>query len=339
MVSEQNKPVVLSGIQPSGSLGLGNYLGALKNWVAMQDDYDCIYLIVDLHALTVEQVPAELRKRCLSYVAQYVACGIDPDKSLIAIQSHVPQHAELAWALSTLTYMGELNRMTQFKEKSDKQQSNNNTGLYTYPVLMAADILLYQANAVPVGEDQRQHLELTRDLAVRFNNKYSETFVVPEAFIPKVGARIMSLQSPENKMSKSDVNPNNYVSLLDPPDVIRRKIKRAVTDSGSEIIYDAQRPGLANLLTIHSVLTGQTMDQLRAQYEGKQYGYFKEQLGELVVESLNPFQTRYDQIMGDKAYLESILLKGAEQARYRAQRTLSKVYRKLGLVAPPRPKA
>lgn len=336
-MSEVKKPVVLSGIQPSGSLGLGNYIGALKNWVSMQDEYDCIYLIVDLHALTVDQVPAELRKRCLSYVAQYVACGIDPEKSVIAIQSHVPQHAELAWALGTLAYMGELNRMTQFKEKSERHQANINTGLFTYPVLMAADILLYQADAVPVGEDQRQHLELTRDLAVRFNNRYSETFVVPEAFIPKAGARIMSLQAPENKMSKSDANPNNYISLLDSPDVIRKKLKRAVTDSGTDIVYDLERPGLANLLTIHSVLSGQSTEQLEEHFAGKLYSDLKTELGELVVESLRPFHGRYEEVMGDKAYLESILRAGSEEAQRRARKTVSKVYRKLGLVPPPRP--
>lgn len=338
-MSEENKPVVLSGIQPSGSLGLGNYLGALKNWVSMQDDHDCIYLIVDLHALTVDQVPAELRKRCLSYVAQYIACGIDPAKSTIAIQSHVPQHAELAWVLNTFTYMGELNRMTQFKEKSSKHQANINAGLFTYPILMAADILLYQADAVPVGEDQRQHLELARDVAARFNNKYSPTFVVPEAFIPKVGARIMSLQDPDKKMSKSDENPNNFISLLDSPDVIRKKIMRAVTDSGTEIIYDPQRAGLANLLSIHSVLSGQSMQEIEAHYQGKMYSDLKRELGEMVVESLKPVQQRYTDIMNDKAYLESVLLDGAMGAQRRARKTLSKVYKKVGLVPPPRPKS
>jgi len=338
-VSEEKKPVVLSGIQPSGSLGLGNYLGALKNWVSMQDEYDCIYLIVDLHALTIEQVPAELRKRCLSYVAQYIACGIDPKKSTIAIQSHVPQHAELAWVLNTFTYMGELNRMTQFKDKSAKHQANINTGLFTYPVLMAADILLYQADAVPVGEDQRQHLELTRDVASRFNNKFSPTFVVPEAFIPKVGARIMSLQAPDKKMSKSDENPNNYISLLDSPDVIRKKIMRAVTDSGTEIVYDPERAGLANLMTIHSVLSGQSMEEIQSHYQGKMYSDLKKDLGEMIVESLKPFQERYNEVMGDKAYLESVLLEGAQSAQYRARKTLSKVYKKVGLVPLPRPKS
>ncbi len=335
-MSENKRPIVLSGIQPSGSLGLGNYLGALKNWVSMQSEYDCIYLIVDLHALTVDQVPAELRKRCLSYVAQYIACGIDPAKSTIAIQSHVPQHAELAWALNTFTYMGELNRMTQFKEKSAKHQANINAGLFTYPILMAADILLYQADAVPVGEDQRQHLELARDVAARFNNKYSPTFVVPEAFIPKVGARIMSLQAPDKKMSKSDENPNNYISLLDSSDVIRKKIMRAVTDSGTEIVYDKERPGLANLLTIHSVLSDKSMEELQEHYAGKMYSDLKKDLGEMVAESLKPVQKRYTEIMEDKAYLDSVLVEGALGAQRRARKTLSKVYKKMGLVAPPR---
>ena len=335
-MSENKRPIVLSGIQPSGSLGLGNYLGALKNWVSMQSEYDCIYLIVDLHALTVNQVPAELRKRCLSYVAQYIACGIDPAKSTIAIQSHVPQHAELAWALNTFTYMGELNRMTQFKEKSAKHQANINAGLFTYPILMAADILLYQADAVPVGEDQRQHLELARDVAARFNNKYSPTFVVPEAFIPKVGARIMSLQAPDKKMSKSDENPNNYISLLDSSDVIRKKIMRAVTDSGTEIVYDKERPGLANLLTIHSVLSDKSMEELQEHYAGKMYSDLKKDLGEMVAESLKPVQKRYTEIMEDKAYLDSVLVEGALGAQRRARKTLSKVYKKMGLVAPPR---
>ncbi len=330
------RPVVLSGIQPTGSLNIGTYLGALKNWVALQDEYDSIFLIVDLHALTVSQTPADLRRRCLDYVAQYVACGIDTEKSTIAIQSHIPQHAELGWVLNTMTYMGELNRMTQFKDKSKKHEANLNAGLFSYPVLMAADILLYQANLVPVGNDQKQHLELTRDLAQRFNQRYSDTFVVPEGFIPKVGARIMSLQEPTSKMSKSDENPNAMLGLLDAPDVIRKKLKRAVTDSGSEIRYDETRPGLANLLTIYSVLADQDMPTVEAHFEGKMYSVLKEELGELAVENLRPIRERYEEIMGDKTYLEGILAKGAESAQKRARKTLSKVYRKVGLVARPR---
>lgn len=331
------KPVILSGIQPSGHLALGNYVGALKNWVALQGQYDCIFLVVDLHALTVRQVPAELRNRCLSFVAQYIACGIDPEQSTIVIQSHVPEHAELAWVLNTITYMGELSRMTQFKDKSARHEENVNAGLFTYPVLMAADILLYQANLVPVGADQKQHLELTRDLAHRFNQRYSDTFVMPEPYIPKVGARIMSLQDPETKMSKSDENPDNYIAVLDPPDVIRRKIKRAVTDSGTEIRYDESRPGIANLLTIHAALTGKPMPEVEAHFAGKGYGDLKGELCEVVVATLEPVQKEYQRIMADKGYLEQVLARGAERARGRARKTLSKVYRKVGLVpaAPP----
>jgi tryptophanyl-tRNA synthetase len=329
---QQKKPVVLSGIQPSGSLGLGNYLGAMTQWVKMQDDYECIYLVVDLHALTVAQKPAELRKRCLSYVAQYVACGIDPNKSLIVIQSHVPQHAELAWVLNTMTYMGELNRMTQFKDKSDQHKGNVNVGLYTYPALMAADILLYQANAVPVGDDQRQHLELARDVAARFNNRYSPTFVVPEPFIPKQGARIMSLQDPARKMSKSDDNPNNYISLLDSPEVIRKKISRAVTDSQSDIVYDPKRPGLANLLTIFSLLSNQDMTSIEKHFQSKGYADLKGELATMLVDNLSPVQARYAELMNDVGELEEIMERGAREARRRARKTLSKVYRKVGLV-------
>ena len=330
------KPVILSGIQPSGNLCIGNYLGALKNWVDMQQEYDCIYLVVDLHALTVQQTPADLRKRCLSFVAQYIACGIDPELSTIAIQSHISAHAELAWVLGTMTYMGELNRMTQFKDKSAQHQSNINCGLFTYPVLMAADILLYQADCVPVGADQKQHLELTRDVAQRFNQRNSDTFVVPEAFIPKAGARIMSLQEPEKKMSKSDVNPQNYIAMLDTPEVVKKKIKRAVTDSGSEIRYDEDRAGLANLLTMYSVMNNQTMADVEAHFEGKLYGQLKEELGDLIVETIKPLRARYDEITADKSYLEGILARGADDARKRARKTLSKVYRKVGFVPPAR---
>jgi tryptophanyl-tRNA synthetase len=331
------KPVILSGIQPSGHLALGNYVGALKSWLELQHQYDCIFLVVDLHALTVRQVPAELRSRCLSFVAQYIACGIDPERSTIVIQSHVPEHAELAWVLSTLTYMGELSRMTQFKDKSQRHDENINAGLFTYPVLMAADILLYQANLVPVGADQKQHLELTRDLAQRFNQRYSETFVVPEIFVPKVGARIMSLQDPETKMSKSDDNPDNLIALLDPPDAIRRKIKRAVTDSGTEVRFDEGRPGIANLLTTYAALTGEPMPEVEAHFAGKGYGDLKGELAEVVVATLEPVQKRYQEIIADKAYLEQVLARGAERARWKARKTLSKVYRKVGLVPPAPP--
>ena len=333
MSENPNKPVVLSGIQPSGQLGIGNYLGALKNWTTMQDDYDCIFLVVDLHALTVQQVPAELRKTCLSFVAQYIACGIDPEKSTIVIQSHVHQHAELNWVLNTFTYMGELNRMTQFKDKSKRHNTNINAGLFTYPILMAADILLYQAAAVPVGADQKQHLELTRDLATRFNHRYSDTFVVPEPFIPKVGARITSLQEPTKKMSKSDANPNNFIALLDPPNVIKKKLKRAVTDSGSEIRFDVEnKPGVSNLLSLHSAMSGQSIPELEAHFEGKLYGHLKLECADVIIEGLRPIQERYNELMADKKHLEGILAQGAAKASYRAQKTISKVYKKVGLI-------
>ena len=331
-MTESNKPILLSGIQPSGHLCIGNYLGALKNWVSLQETHDSICLVVDMHALTVKQNPAELRQRCLSYVAQYIACGIDPEKSTIVIQSHVPQHAELMWVLSSLTYMGELNRMTQFKDKSKKHAANINAGLFTYPVLMAADILIYQADLVPVGADQKQHLELARDLAVRFNTQYSDTFVVPEPYIPKAGARIMSLQDPEKKMSKSDENLNNLIAILDTPDVIKKKIKRAVTDSGKEVKVDKSRPGISNLVNMYSLITGTTVQAVEKQFEGKLYSDFKFELGNVTAEYLAPIQQKYAEISKDKTYLESVLTKGAESAYYRARKTLTKVYRKVGFI-------
>ena len=326
------KPVLLSGIQPSGHLCIGNYLGALKNWEALQESHDSIFLVVDMHALTIKQNPAELRQRCLSYVAQYIACGIDPEKSTIVIQSHVPQHVELMWVLNTLTYMGELNRMTQFKDKSKKYAANINAGLFTYPVLMAADILIYQADLVPVGADQKQHLELTRDLAGRFNTQYSDTFVVPKPYIPKAGARIMSLQEPEKKMSKSDANLNNLIAILDSPDVIKKKIKRAVTDSGTDIKVDKARPGISNLIQLYSLITDMCVKDVQTQFSGKMYSDFKSELGNVMAEFLAPIQKKYDEISKDKAYLESVLARGAENAHYRARKTLTKVYRKVGFI-------
>ena len=331
MSNSPAKKKVLSGIQPSGSLCISNYIGALKNWVKLQDEYDCIYLIVDLHSLTVNQVPAELRQRCYSYVAQYIACGVDPGRSLIVVQSHVSQHAELAWVLNTSTYLGELNRMTQFKDKS-KKQKNINVGLYTYPVLMASDILLYQADLVPVGADQKQHLELSRDIAIRFNNKYSPTFTVPEPFIPKQGARIMSLQDPDFKMSKSDENPNCYISLLDDPSVILKKFKRAVTDSGTEIKYDESKKGLYNLINIYCAYTDKRPEDIENMYIGKMYSDFKVDLAEIVIESLKPIQSEYTKLISDKGYLDQLLSEGADKASYLANKTLSKVYRKIGLI-------
>mgnify|MGYP001259827607 CR=1 FL=1 len=326
------KPVILSGIQPSGNLCIANYMGAIKNWVSLQNDYDSIFLIVDLHSLSVKQTPSELRQRSLSFAAQYIACGINPEQSIIAIQSHISQHAELAWALSSLTYMGELNRMTQFKDKSQKHQQNINAALFTYPVLMAADILIYQANLVPVGGDQKQHLELTRDIAIRFNNQYSDTFVIPEPYIPDFGSRIMSLQAPESKMSKSDHNLNNIITLLDTPQIIRKKIKRAVTDSGTDIIFDEKRKGLSNLMTIYSIATGDSISKIEKTYEGKMYSDFKADLGDIIVDLLEPIQNEYQLLMKDKSHIENILKDGAEKARKKAYKTLDKVYRKMGLV-------
>lgn len=335
-MADTHKPILLSGIQPSGHLCIGNYLGALKNWVNLQESHDSIFLVVDMHALTIRQNPAELRQRCLSYVAQYIACGIDPEKSTIVIQSHVPQHAELMWILSTLTYMGELNRMTQFKDKSKKHAANINAGLFTYPILMASDILLYQADLVPVGADQKQHLELARDLAIRFNTTYSDTFVVPEPYIPKAGARIMSLQDPEKKMSKSDENLNNLIAILDSADIVKKKIKRAVTDSGTEVKMDDSRPGISNLLQLYSLITDLSIKDVEAQFSGKMYSDFKTDLGNVTTEFLQPIQKKYNEISKDKAYLESVLATGADNAFYRARKTLSKVYRKVGFIQPAR---
>lgn len=324
-------------MQPTGVLTLGNYLGALKNWSQLQDQYDSIYSIVDLHSLTVRRQPKDVRADSVSLLAQYIACGIDPEKNTLFIQSHVSAHAELCWILSCYTYMGELNRMTQFKEKAGSHQDNVNAGLFTYPVLMAADILLYQADLVPVGGDQKQHLEITRDIAIRFNSVYGPVFTVPEPYIPKVGARIMSLQEPESKMSKSDENQNAYITLLDSPDTIIRKFKRAVTDSEALVRYDIEnKPGISNLISIYSCVTGKTYDQVEAEFEGKGYGDFKVAVGEAVAEALKPVQARYNELMSDKAQLEAILKKGAESAEYLAMKTLRKVYKKLGLVPRPR---
>ena len=324
---------ILSGSAPSGHLCIGNYLGALKNWVTFQEEYDCVFLIVDLHAITTQQKPSELRKQSLSFLAQYVACGIDPEKSIITIQSQVPQHAELSWVLSTMTYMGELNRMTQFKEKSKRYNENINAGLYTYPILMASDILLYQADLVPVGADQKQHLELTRNLAQRFNSRYSDTFTIPETFIPKIGARIMSLQDPTKKMSKSDTDLNNIVALLDKPDIIRKKLKRAVTDSGKQIIFDLEkRPGVANLMNLYSGLTGLEMSAVESHFDGKMYSDFKIELSDLTIDTLTPIQNEYEKIIADKSFLNTILENGRTKANKIAAKTLCKVYKKIGFL-------
>ncbi len=324
---------IFSGVQPSGTLTLGNYLGALKNWTKLQDEYDSLFCIVDLHTLTVRQDPAELRRNSLSVLALYIASGLDPEKNILFLQSHVSAHAELSWVLGCYTYFGELSRMTQFKDKARRHSDNVNAGLFTYPVLMAADILLYQTNLVPVGEDQKQHLEIARDIAQRFNGIYGDVFTIPEIYMPKVGARIMSLQDPTSKMSKSDENANNYISLLDPPDVIMRKFKRAVTDSGMEIKYDVEaKPGISNLISIYSSVTGKSIEQVEAEFEGKSYGEFKQAVGEAVVECLKPLQEKYYSLMENRDYLHEVLKNGAERASKIAYRTLGKVYKKIGLL-------
>lgn len=327
-----NKKIVFSGVQPSGSLTIGNYIGALKNFVELQDEYECYYCIVDLHAVTVPQIPKDLRSHSLDVLSLYLAVGIDPQKSTLFIQSHVPAHAELGWILNTITYMGQLNRMTQFKEKSKKSDENLNAGLFTYPVLMAADILLYQSDFVPVGEDQKQHLELARDLAERFNSRYSDTFVVPEPLIKEFGARIMSLQDPESKMSKSDRDENAFILMLDSKDAIRRKIRRAVTDSLGIVAYSDQQPGLKNLLNIYSVLSDKSVDSIVANYDGKGYGEFKDDLADVVIQALSPIQERYKEYRQDKAFLESIYREGADKAEAFAAKTLRKVYKKIGFI-------
>ncbi len=328
----ENK-IVYSAVQPTGCITLGNYIGAINNWLKLQDEYKSIFAIADLHALTVRQVPAEYRQRAVSFFAQYLACGIDPEKSIIYFQSHVPQHAELTWILNCFTYIGEASRMTQFKDKSAKHADNINMGLLDYPVLMAADILLYQTDYVPVGIDQKQHLELSRDLAVRFNNLYSPTFTVPEGYIPKQGAKVFSLQDPTKKMSKSDPDVNATVSLIDSPDAIMRKFKRAVTDCDGFIAYDEKnKPGVSNLLTILEAVTGKSVENWVNELEGNGYAELKRITGEAVVEKLRPIQERYNQIIGDKAYIMEVAQKGALEAQKIARRTLSKVYKKVGLV-------
>ena len=332
MENQTKKEVVFSAIQPSGTITLGNYLGAVRNWVTMQNEYDCIYALADLHTITVRQTPAVMRKNIIDAYASIMACGIDVEKSLFFIQSHVHTHAELAWALSCYTQFGELSRMTQFKDKSAKHADNINAGLFTYPVLMAADILLYQTDLVPVGEDQRQHVELCRDIGARFNNSFPDTFKLPEAFIPKMGARIMSLGNPDNKMSKSD--PDGCVFLMDKPEDIMRKFKRAVTDCETAVRFDKDnKPGISNLLTIYCAATGKTIEQAEAEFADQGYGVFKPAVGEAVVELVRPIREKTEQMLGDKAYLESIYKEGAERASYLANKTLRKVYKKVGFVA------
>ena len=331
-MEEQKKKVILSGIQPTGVFTLGNYLGAVRNWAQMQEDFHSAYMIADLHALTVRQEPADFRKRILSCYALLLACGVDPEKSIVFIQSHVPEHSQLAWILNCNTQFGELSRMTQFKDKAAQHADNINAGLFTYPALMAADILLYQADLVPVGVDQKQHLELTRDVASRFNGIYGSTFTIPDAYISKE-AKIMSLADPTKKMSKSDANPNACITILDEPGSIVKKFKRAVTDSDMEVCYKEGKDGINNLMTIYSAVTGLTLDQITADFAGKGYGDFKTAVGEAVAEHLRPVRERYNELMDNKDYLAECYRKGAEQAQRIARRTLEKVYKKVGLLA------
>ncbi len=332
---EDKKKVIFSGIQPSGDLTLGNYLGALKSWVKLQDEYECYFCVVDLHAITVKQVPADLRKRTLEMLAIYIASGIDTTKNTLFIQSHVPAHSELSWLLTCNSYVGELSRMTQYKDKSQKSVNSGDpiiAGLFNYPVLMAADILLYQTDLVPVGIDQRQHLELARDIAGRFNNVYSETFKIPEAYIPKAGAKIMDLQEPTKKMSKSGENPNGAILLMDSPDVIRKKISRAVTDSIGVVNYTDEQPGVKNLINILATIEGITPEEVVARFEGKGYAEFKKEVGDAIVRELEPVQQRVKDLLANKTELEAIYKVGAEKANYMAMKTLRKTQKKIGLI-------
>lgn len=328
----EKKQIALSLIQPSGTITLGNYLGAIRNWVKMQDEFDCVFALADLHTITVRQEPSKMRKNILDAYASILACGIDVEKTLFFIQSHVPTHAELAWILNCYTQFGELSRMTQFKDKSVKHSDNINAGLFTYPSLMAADILLYQADYVPVGADQMQHLELTRDIANRFNGLYPNVFKVPKAYIPKTGARVMSLQDPSKKMSKSDENANGCVHLLDPPEVIMKKFKRAVTDSGSCVRYEEGKDGINNLIDIYGAVTGLSREQIERDFDGKGYGDFKTAVGEAVVEALRPIKAEYERLIADKAYLESCYKKADEIALRISTRTLNKAKKKIGFI-------
>ncbi len=325
-----DKKVLFSGMQATGNLTLGNYLGALKNWITLSDEYECFYSVVDMHSITVRQDPATLRKRARALLTLYIAAGLDPEKNCIYYQSHVSGHAELAWILNCYTYMGELNRMTQFKDKAAKHADNINAGLFTYPVLMAADILLFQADVVPVGIDQMQHLELTRDIAKRFNSIYGDVFTVPEAYIGKVGAKIMSLQEPTKKMSKSDENPNASIYLMDDPDTIIRKCKRAVTDSEAQILYRDEQPGVKNLIDIYRACTNKSVEEVVKEFDGRGYGDFKMAVGESVVSVLKPLQDEVARLEKDKAYIDSIIKNNAEKANYYATKTLRKVQKKVG---------
>lgn len=328
----EGKKVIFSGIQPSGSLTLGNYLGAIKNWVKLQEEYDCYFCVVDLHAITVRQEPKNLRKNTLELLAIYLASGIDTDKNTLFIQSHVSAHSEAAWLLDCFSYVGELSRMTQYKDKSQKQGDSILAGLFTYPVLMAADILLYQADLVPVGKDQMQHLELTRNIAERFNNLYSPTFKVPEPYIAKEGAKIMDLQDPSKKMSKSSENPNSYILILDPPDVIRKKLSRAVTDSVGVVNYTDEQPGVKNLIDIICCIKGISPEEVVNQYANKGYADLKRDVAEIIIEELSPIQEKVTELLNNKTYLEEVYKKGAEKANYISKKTLRKMQKKKGLI-------
>jgi tryptophanyl-tRNA synthetase len=324
------KKSIFSGMQATGTLTLGNYLGALKNWVELEDEFQCFYCVVDMHSITVRQDPAELRKRARALLTLYIAAGLNPEKNCIYYQSHVSGHAELGWILNCFTYMGELNRMTQFKDKSAKHSDNINAGLYTYPVLMAADILLFQSDVVPVGSDQKQHLEIARDIATRFNSIHGDVFTIPEPYIGKQGARIMSLQDPEKKMSKSDENPNASIYLMDDRDTVIRKFKRAVTDSDNQIRYSDDKPGIRNLIEIYGLATGKSVAEVEAEFVNSGYGDFKLAVGEAVADLLTPLQTRFDELQKDKAYIDGIIKNNAEKANYYATKTLRKVQKKVG---------
>lgn len=328
----EQKKVIFSGIKPSGDLTLGNYLGAIKNWVKLQDEYDCYYCVVDLHAITVKQEPKNLRKRTLEVLAIYIASGIDPDKNTLFIQSHVPAHSEASWLLTCNSYMGELSRMTQYKDKSQKMGESIGAGLFNYPILMASDILLYNSDLVPVGKDQMQHLELARDIANRFNNTYSPTFKIPEGYVPKEGAKIMDLQDPTKKMSKSEENPNCYILIMDSPEIIRKKISRAVTDSIGVINYSDEQPGVKNLINIICAIKNITPEEVVDSYKGKGYADFKKDVADIIIEELAPVQEKVNNLLSDKKYLEQIYKNGAEKANYTANKTLRKMQKKIGLI-------
>ncbi len=328
----EQKKRIFSAIQPSGTITLGNYLGAIKNWIPLQEDYDCLFAVADLHAITVRQTPADLRQNSLKLLSFLLACGVDPEKSILYCQSHVPAHSQLAWVLNCYTQMGELSRMTQFKDKSAKHADNINAGLFTYPVLMAADILLYQTDIVPVGHDQKQHIEICRDIANRFNGVYGDVFKIPEPLIQKTGARIMSLQNPKAKMSKSDENANSYIAFTDDTDTIIRKFKRAVTDSDSKVVYAEGKDGINNLISIYGAITGKSVNEIEKEFDGKGYGDFKLAVGEAVAGALAPIQAKYNDLLKNKDYLESVYKNGAQMAGKIAYRTLSKVNKKIGFI-------